>query len=193
MVTPRPATLDDLDHLAAVLADAFVDDPIMTWMFPDLASRPRILTGMFGFAARHMYLPHGGCTLADDAAALWMPFGAEADDDVLERHGEEFATAVEGQLERLGMLMEAMGASHPTEPHHYLLAIGVRPSAQGRGLGGELLVHTLDHADAAGEPAYLEASSLRSRTLYERHGFEVVDEITIDDSPPMWPMWRAPA
>jgi GNAT superfamily N-acetyltransferase len=66
------------------------------------------------------------------------------------------------------------------------------PGAQGHGLGGALLAHTLRLADAAGEPAYLEASSTRSRVLYERHGFEVTGELSVDGSPPMWPMWRAP-
>jgi hypothetical protein len=28
--------------------------------------------------------------------------------------------------------------------------------------------------------------------LYERFGFEVVQEVRADDSPPFWPMWRAP-
>jgi hypothetical protein len=50
----------------------------------------------------------------------------------------------------------------------------------------------LDIADAAGEPAYLEATSSRSRALYERHGFEVTRELRCGDSPPLWAMWRDP-
>ncbi len=43
-------------------------------------------------------------------------------------------------------------------------------------------------------PAYLEATSPRSRALYERHGFEVTAELRATaDSPPMWAMWREPA
>jgi ribosomal protein S18 acetylase RimI-like enzyme len=188
------ATADDVDRLGAVLGDAFVDDPIMAWAFPDLASRPRVLAGLFTFAARRLYVGFGACTLlGDEAGTLWRPFGAAPDDEAFERHGDEFVTAIDGQVERIMTLGAAMDAAHPTEPHHYLLAIGVRPSAQGRGLGGELLRHTLRAADAAGEPAYLEASSVRSRALYERHGFEATGEIVVDDSPPMWPMWREPA
>ncbi|MFJ8632616.1 hypothetical protein [Streptomyces sp. NPDC093568] len=41
--------------------------------------------------------------------------------------------------------------------------------------------------------ACLEASSVRSRRLYERLGFEPEGEpIALPDGPRMWPMWREP-
>ena len=70
--------------------------------------------------------------------------------------------------------------------------LGVVPGARGRGLGGALLRDRLVRADAEGMPAYLEASSPRSRALYERHGFRATgDPIHLPDGPPLWPMWRA--
>ena len=44
--------------------------------------------------------------------------------------------------------------------------------------------------DAKGERAYLEASSERNRALYERHGFEMIGKVQIQDSPPAFPMIR---
>ncbi len=192
MAPLRTATTDDHATAAAVLADAFGDDPVFSWVFPDPMTRPRCLQAMFGFLAEHQYLAYGESVLADDAVALWQPPGTPPDDEFWIEHGEAFAAALEGQMERLGLLGVAMGEHHPTDPHWYLMAIGVRPSAQGRGLGGELLAHTLAKVDAERQPAYLEASSNRSRVLYERHGFEVLAEFTVDGSPPMWPMWRPP-
>ncbi len=47
--------------------------------------------------------------------------------------------------------------------------------------------------DAEGIPAYLEASTVRSRALYERHGFEVTGEFNFPSGgPPLWQMWREP-
>jgi GNAT superfamily N-acetyltransferase len=191
MHEPTAATLADVDLLGAVLGDAFTDDPVMTWAFPDPASRPRVLTGMFAFMARYLYVPHGQCTVLADAVALWKPSDTD-DEPVWEEHGAEIGAVLDGHAERIGLIGAAMGEHHPTDPHRYLLAIGVRSGAQGQGLGSVLMAHTLAEIDAAGEAAYLEATSPRSRVLYERHGFEVVGEITVDDSPPMWPMWRAP-
>ena len=55
------------------------------------------------------------------------------------------------------------------------------------------LAEVLDRCDDEGIPAYLEASTERSRALYLRHGFEVLNEIRMPgDGPPMWRMWREP-
>jgi len=51
----------------------------------------------------------------------------------------------------------------------------------------------LSRCDRERRPAYLEASSTRSRDLYARHGFAVEEEIRLPgDGPPMWRMWREP-
>jgi GNAT superfamily N-acetyltransferase len=69
--------------------------------------------------------------------------------------------------------------------------MGVVGGRQGAGLGSALLRHRLARADADGLPAYLEASSPRSRALYLRHGFEDLGEpVRVADSPPLYPMWR---
>ncbi|MCH8850635.1 MAG: GNAT family N-acetyltransferase, partial [Chloroflexi bacterium] len=72
----------------------------------------------------------------------------------------------------------------------YLAMIGVDPARQGLGLGSALLAHTLAEVDREAKPAYLEASSERSRDLYARHGFEVIGTIQVADSPTMFPMVR---
>jgi hypothetical protein len=42
-------------------------------------------------------------------------------------------------------------------------------------------------------PAYLNAGSARSRDLYARHGFEVMEQFELPDGgPPLWRMWREP-
>lgn len=79
---------------------------------------------------------------------------------------------------------------HPSESCWYLPFIGVDPRCQGQGHGSRLLRQGLARCDRDHLPAYLEASSPRNRTLYERHGFTVIAEIQVGDSPPLWPMLR---
>jgi hypothetical protein len=51
----------------------------------------------------------------------------------------------------------------------------------------------LERCDAEGIAAYLNAGSTRSRDLYLRHGFEVVEEFRLPfGGPPLWRMWRRP-
>lgn len=68
-----------------------------------------------------------------------------------------------------------------------------RAGRQGEGLGTALIGSALDRCDREGRAAYLEASSARSRLLYERLGFEAAGEpLLLPDGPHMWPMWREP-
>ena len=39
-------------------------------------------------------------------------------------------------------------------------------------------------------PAYLESSNPRNISLYERHGFEVLDTFQVGSTPPVSPMLR---
>jgi ribosomal protein S18 acetylase RimI-like enzyme len=83
---------------------------------------------------------------------------------------------------------------HPRNPEHfYLHYLGVVPARQGRGLGSRLLKPVLDRLDEEAMPAYLEASTERSRALYERHGFAVTEIFKLPSSgPPIRRMWREP-
>ena len=70
--------------------------------------------------------------------------------------------------------------------------IAVDPSKQGQGIGSFLLKEALKMVDKNGDRAYLEASSERNKALYERHGFEMIGEVQVDDSPSAYPMIREP-
>ena len=92
--------------------------------------------------------------------------------------------------ERLGIVLELFEAAHPAEPAWFLQFVGVDPARQGGGIGSALLRDGLRRADAAGEAAYLEATSELNRALYERHGFRCIEEIRLPDGPTSYGMWR---
>jgi len=189
----RRSTYTDLTPMATVLAAAFHDDPVVSWLVPDEGRRRADLAALMRvFAAR--FQPHGENCVTETVtgAALWLPPGAAftAEDDA--RFETALVAAAGQDLERAGQLTAVMEGAHPTDPHHYLMLLGVEPDQQGTGIGSALLRAVLDIADAAGEPAYLEATSPRNRALYERHGFEVTRELRCADCPPLWAMWRDP-
>lgn len=189
----RRSTYTDLTPMATVLAAAFHDDPVVSWLVPDEGRRRADLAAlMLVFAARVQ--PHGENCVNETAtgAALWLPPRATftAEDDA--RFETALVAAAGQDVERAGQLTAVMEEAHPTDPHHYLMLLGVVPDQQGTGIGSALLRAVLDIADAAGEPAYLEATSPLNRALYERHGFEVTRELRCADCPPLWAMWRDP-
>ena len=176
-----------------VLAEAFCNDPLFVWEFPDDTARPRILRAMFAHITEHVYLPAGVSAFCEHGAALWQPPGVQLDKQIEPGQAAAFVNAVEGQIGRLMSLVAVLEDAHPVEPHWYLPMIGVRPTAQGKGIGGRLLEFTLNQIDEQGDAAYLEATSPRNAALYERHRFEVVGELKVADSPTLFPMWRKPA
>jgi GNAT superfamily N-acetyltransferase len=125
---------------------------------------------------------------AGRGAALWFPPGLEPD-------GEAIMAQLEASIapERLGALSAGMmlqGSLHPEEPHWYLPWMGVRPEAQGQGVGSALLARGLARADAEGLPAYLEATSRRNAALYARYGFEVRAIVEAEAYPEIILIWR---
>ena len=56
------------------------------------------------------------------------------------------------------------------------LTIAVVPSRRGGGLGGDLMRALLDHARLAGYPAISLSAEQGMTKLYERHGFQAVEE-----------------
>lgn len=194
--TARRATEADRPAVAAVLAAAFQDDPVMRWATPDDAERRILLPAFFELAAQ-AYARHDEIWRAGDdltGAAIWAPAGveplSEADGELLAARCAELAGRHQDRWMEIIALLED---NHPRHAdHHYLWFLGVRPDRQGRGLGGTLLRAVLDDADRTGTPAYLEATSPGNRRLYERHGFRVTGELAVAGGPPVWPMWREP-
>ncbi|MCB5169167.1 GNAT family N-acetyltransferase [Streptomyces bambusae] len=193
----RQAGADDRDAVAALLDRAFQEDPVSSWVFPDPAHR-RAVHGKFLGVFVDVALAEGWVDLAEDgsAAALWLrvpagdPEGGAEEDDV----PALMRRTADPDNERCELVGRLTGAVHPTgEEHAYLLMIAVAPGRQGRGLGTELIGPVLERCDREGLPAYLEASSARSRGLYERLGFAFTGTaVQLPDGPQMWPMWRKP-
>lgn len=187
----RIATPDDLHAVTATLTESFFSDPLMSWAFPEKSIRAQRLSTLWRFMAEYVYLPGGVCTTTEDhsAVALWRDPSNLRSEEFRDTRGAEFFEAMHGDMDRLSAMSRSMAQHHPDDSHWYLLAVGVLPEHQGHGLGGDLLTHTLTNLLPSGMPAYLEATSTRSRTLYLRLGFEEISEFTAEDSPPIWGMW----
>jgi len=198
--TPAPAPIQtapagspdaDVDRVVAVVALAFAADPAMRALYPDpwqyLTYGPAFVRAFGGSAFAHGvvdYVPgYAG-------AALWLPPGVHADEAPLGKLLE--ASVAPDDLAEVVAAFGQFDAHHPRAPHWYLPLIGVDPARQGHGYGSALLRHALARCDRDGAPAYLEATSPRSRALYERHGFAAVGTIRAGAWPPIWPMLRRP-
>jgi ribosomal protein S18 acetylase RimI-like enzyme len=187
----HPASLADEARLIETLGEAFAEDPAVRWTYPSDAAFRRHFPG-FARALGGRAIA-GGTAYCDanlNGAALWLAPGVEPDEGTLVAHFQNTATDVD--QDTLFAVFEAMGGHHPKEPHWYLPLVGVRPAAQGRGLGSALLAPVTHICDRDRVPAYLESSNPRNIPLYERHGFEILARIKIGACPPITPMLRRP-
>jgi ribosomal protein S18 acetylase RimI-like enzyme len=193
-ITVKPATVSDVSTVAGILADSFQDDRVFAWCIPDEGRRAASIPAFFELFVRTVGGTGGEMYLSTGGAALWVPPGKPARPAEREAEFGAAAAAVLGEdAERTFRLMGAMEEHHPAAPHYYLPFVGVHRAHQGRGIGSALLRTVLDRCDEHGIPAYLEATSEDNRRLYERHGFAVTREIAVDDSPPLYAMWREPS
>jgi GNAT superfamily N-acetyltransferase len=190
----REARAAEAAAVARTLTRAFHDDPVQRFLFPadplyqrrGLANFELIVRRTLAIGAVHVAGEHAG-------AALWLPPGADFLDGWRGRlFGLHSLLMVRGALGRAGRLFRALASHHPREPHWYLPVLGTDPAQQGRGVGSALLAPALARADAEGLPAYLESSKQRNLPFYQRHGFEVVGTLEIEDGPTLWPMLRKP-
>ena len=164
-------------------------------MLPDERDRTERLRIFFETELRSVALPRGLVWTTEDrvGAAVWgPPHGWRVPVMASLRDGPAMLRAFGRRLPLALWSRLRMDAVHPKRPPHWYLAVlGVVPEWQGRGLGSLLMRPALEEIDAAGVAAYLETSTPRARSLYQRHGFTITGELSVPmGGPPIWLMWR---
>lgn len=184
----RRATAEDATQVAELIATAFAELKAVSYLVPDRRARHKILTANFQIFVDHA-LEHGEIHLIDDgpAVAVWFPRLAPL--PVPHDYDVRLAECTGEWVDRFRVLDTLFEQHHPGEPHHHLAFLAVHPDRQNQGLGSSLLRHHHDRMN--GTPAYLEASSTRSRDLYARHGYRTQEPFALPDGTLFWPMWRS--
>jgi ribosomal protein S18 acetylase RimI-like enzyme len=185
----RPATDDELPAVAELLGNAFLDDPVSLWVFPDDEDRNARHAAFFSAFVNWAH-QHGTVMVTSDLSgvALWLPATSTGKPD-----GDAIVEACGPNWERMRQLVPLMDEVHP-EAHDYIAFVGVRPELRGQGIGTTLVNELHARSDAAGTPTYLEASSDANLRLYERLGYLPTGKtVRVGDGAPLRPMVRQPA
>jgi ribosomal protein S18 acetylase RimI-like enzyme len=186
-------TIKTKDRTKAIetLVLAFASDPQLRFLYTDPL---KYQTYAFDF-----FKAFGGNAFEQESAhqaagysgvALWLPPDTHPNEEDLVNLIHK--SADESKIQTVLSVLEQQGHYQPDEPHWHLPLIGVDPSKQGNGYGSSLLQYGLELIDRQGSIAYLENTNPRNKTLYERHGFEEIGVIQVNDSPPLFPMIRYP-
>ena len=193
---PCLATASDSDKLAALLADAFQNDPLAVWAFPDEGRRSWLLPDFFRVFLDLSLAHNGVYTTADrDAVLLFLPPEGWAAMQAQEQELEwRFAEVVGDYVDRLLTIVRLQAEHHPVgRPHYYVSFAGVSAQAQRRGAMSTLLHRLTAKADNQGLGIYTEASSAGGEATFGRAGgVQIADDIVLPDGPTLRPMWREP-
>lgn len=128
-------------------------------------------------------------------AAIWAPPG-QTKPGAAETFGLLRSGAFPRNLPRAPWLLAGLlrlDREQPKAEHFYLAALGVDPSAQGRGLGRRLIEPVLEICDTDRVGAYLESSNPANVDFYVRCGFRVTRRVTLPRGPVVDLMWRDPS
>jgi ribosomal protein S18 acetylase RimI-like enzyme len=186
--------------VAAVLARAFQDDPLMRYVLPDAKRRARTLPWLVGLNVGYC-LRYGEvfATPALTGAALWLPPGSTTPTPWRMVRAGIFVAPFQASWRLLGRLaavegfVEALHRRHAPPLHWYLSQLGVEPAYQGRGIGGSLLRPVLSRLDSLALACYLETMNGANVPFYRKWGFAVVAEARpAEGGPHTWAMLRAP-
>jgi GNAT superfamily N-acetyltransferase len=197
MTTPtvRRAAPIDIVGVIDTLQQAFFDDPVISYLFPDEHSRRWRSAKMFETLLRghHMPLNSVWTTAEHEGAALWAPPGHWIlPPRELVRNAVPMTRSFGLHLPRALRVLSTMDGHHPRQPHWYLAVLGTAPRSQGHGVGSALMGPVLDRCDSEGLPAYLESSKESNIAFYSRFGFALREELRLPGGPMVWPMWRDP-
>jgi len=94
-------------------------------------------------------------------------------------------------LPNMQVVLTEFGSRAPAERHWHLGPVGVQADAQGSGIGSLMMTEFCARMDVEGDLAFLETDLPQNVRLYEKFGFETIDESTVLGAA-AWFMTRRP-
>lgn len=191
----RRALPAEIPALAAVLARAFLHDPMFAWSMvisDDIEDRIRSHLGLVDT----LFATEGWMYRTEDGLGVMalVPPDRERESHAIDVAAEAGTSLLipdgGGRYARLWTWIEGC---LPAERHWLLDQLAVDPAMQGRGLGSAMARLAISIAEGDGLPLFLETGVARNVAWYERLGFSVMlDADAPDGGPHIWFLRRDP-
>ena len=197
-------TSDDVKKACMVAGNAFQDDPIMVFTYPDEKERKQ--KSQYGFYMLYNYGIKYGLAYATsknlEGITIWLPPNKVYPSTwSMMRHGGFYT------MRKVGLKLKAMKRTmtvfnYEEERHKelapfdhwYFQNIAVKSEEQGKGYGGLLISSLLKKVESDELPIYVETNTEKSVSIYQKYGFEVLEHTIIPETPvPLWCMLRKPS
>jgi GNAT superfamily N-acetyltransferase len=186
----RRARIPEVPVLAAIIANAFSHDPILTWTFPGPRLEERLRLFFDAFAARIAERGWLWTIEGLDAVAMWAPPASDETLAEIDASTDPIARELTGDGgARYRALWDRVESHRPTRPHRYLDLLAVAEGRRGMGLGSALVRHGLAEAGTERAPVFLVTSGASTAGFYSRLGFGILARDTVPGGgPELWLM-----
>jgi ribosomal protein S18 acetylase RimI-like enzyme len=186
----RQLTLSDAEEAAKVIAQAFVEDPLTSFMLPIKATRVKTLLKFFRVYAEINIKAGRGFGVGEplQGVAFWKFPSQESMSISVKSLGKLlpllFTMYPIGYFRARKIIdqIDALHAKHALEPHFYLDNLGVLAAARGQGLSSKLIRPFMQKADEQKVVAYTDTVTKTNVPLYEHFGFQCVEESFIKET-----------
>lgn len=183
----RLLTLSDVDEAAHVMSQAYVDDPLSSFMLPLKRTRTNTLYRFFRAMGEVSIKNNRGYGVGEtlQGVAYWKFPDQESISIRVKSIGKFipllFTFYPIGYIRAKAVLdrIDVMHKKYANEPHFYLDNIGVLPSARGKRVSSNLIRPFLEMADSQKVFAYTDTATCSNVAFYEHFGFQCVEQSTI--------------
>jgi GNAT superfamily N-acetyltransferase len=199
---PFPLPVSLLETAADIMENAFREDVVYNYLFPDPQSLPKLLHRhlksllIYGMACGEVYIVPEG-----NGAACWLPSwqpasawqGLVRSRFAVPRARITFSRETIRRMKVFKLFNDEVKMRTAPERHWFLDLLAVQPACQGQGVGGRLLQARLAKCDLEKLPCYLETETEGNVRFYQKYGFIVVNKGRVPGSElTIWAMLRPP-
>lgn len=192
----------DIPKAAKILKNAFKDDTLWKSVFKDIPNEEKKRKAFFEMPLRQGFSYGKVITTSENLegigvilpntrvrATFWNIIRSGAlkavmtlGSDLGKKLGTVFTPMMIDQFMNMGK-----------RSYYYISILGVDPTYQGKGYGGQILKALIEKSNEDKMPLYLETQSENNVAFYEKYGFKVLKKITLPlVDHPMWEMVREP-
>jgi len=187
--SPEPylVTKKDVGKVIETLMQAFFDDPIWCYFFPELKNRSRFLPKFYNYRVKNGLIDGNIFATSENIEGVVIVTQSEYKQfswlRALKTGGLGLYLAAGSQtlnsLREMESLVVAKRNECISEPYWYLGSLAVRPEYQGKGLASKLVRHILELCSSQNILCVLETEDEDLVQMYKHYGFDVVDSITL--------------
>ena len=183
----RLLTPADVEPAADIIAQAFVNDPLISFILPVKSARMNTLKTFFRIYGEINILNGRGYGVGEplQGVAYWQPPGSESLSISIKALAKllplVFTAYPFGYIRARAIFRttDSLHQKYAADPHYYLDNLGVLPSAQGKGWSSKLMRPILEQADAQQVIAYTDTTSPANVGFYAHFGFECVEQAAV--------------